>query len=650
MKVGFSVLLENTGVELRLFGVDCGGRFPLLSHIDTPDYLAALFGSLHYRDDLRRPIPDLLDRAPSGQKPATGDAELALGAYLSQGVRGIERLEGDYCLVIWDGMENRLLAARDPMGGYPLYWMRTGTGLRLCTSLTALAGSGPQPSLDLDYVADYLMASSPVNEMATERTPYKRIHRVRPGSIVTAHSRSPARVEEKIYWTWLDRLQRPGSIDPVEIGMEYGELLRGAVRERLAGKVASHLSGGMDSTAISLLAADLIARGRAERPLHTISLVYEKLPCLARETPFIEAALEKRRGEVDAHRIPADELLDFMSFPDPPPHDEPIPGLYRWGLDRATIDAALALRADTLLTGIGADELLDVQPFVIADMLRKGRFLRAWKESCAWALADNCSPWEILHAFGIRQAFPMLTGPARAFGSRPESGADLLRQEPNSIPGWIRPGFAARYDLRARAVSKEREIRRLCPETTLRQALGAIESRRGDANRWFLAASSGLTLAHPFLDVRLLRHGLGILAVTKAEPGSMKPVLAAATRNLLPDAIRLRSWKGHFNEVYYLGLSRHWPYLESLVRSSSLEDLGVIRKDELTRCLRQAALGAVGVRASQRLNLTLSLVRWFSLFERGLPSEVHASKIVTRGIGIQRGDEPWKTLTSSKMN
>ena len=80
----------------------------------------------------------------------------------------------------------------------------------------------------------------------------------------------------------------------------------------------------MDSTSVALLARELIGAGAAEGPLHTLSLVYERLPQLARERPYIEKVLQGKQ-DIIAHRIPADDLLHYDAFAKAPPHDEPYP-------------------------------------------------------------------------------------------------------------------------------------------------------------------------------------------------------------------------------------------------------------------------------------------------------------------------------------
>ena len=61
--------------------------------------------------------------------------------------------------------------------------------------------------------------------------------------------------------------------------------------------------------------------------MHALSLVYDRFPCLARERPYLESALEQ--PGLTPHRINGDEVLDFDSFDTAPAHDEPCPGLMR---------------------------------------------------------------------------------------------------------------------------------------------------------------------------------------------------------------------------------------------------------------------------------------------------------------------------------
>src|SRR5262249_17024154 len=194
----------------------------------------------------------------------------------------------------------------------------------------------------------------------------------------------------------------PGTDDIARLGEQFLDLLQGAVRTRVRGTTASHLSGGMDSTSVALIARDCL-EGR--EPLHTLSLVYHRLPLLARERPYVESAL----GEpgLAPHRINGDEVLDFDKFDTAPAHDEPCPGLMRLcAPHQALTGAAAQAGVATIMTGMGADDLFDMQPFHLTDLLRGGRLWAAWSEASRWARAWNCNVWELLGPNGCANLLP----------------------------------------------------------------------------------------------------------------------------------------------------------------------------------------------------------------------------------------------------
>jgi len=180
-----------------------------------------------------------------------------------------------------------------------------------------------------------------------------------------------------------------------------------------------------------------------------------------------------------------------------------------------------------------------------------------------------------------------------------------------SIPSWIIPDFARRHALRSRAIENAQQIYQQCQQTSLSVTLNAITSRAGDVFRWSLATPLGIANAHPFLDPRLLTFGLGMQSRILPEPGNMKPVLAEAMRDILPDAIRYRQRKGHFNEVYYLGLARNLHNLETMIRQAPIE--GIIDKELLIQRLQEGSLAGVPVRQLQHLNYMLSLLKWLCM-------------------------------------
>ena len=334
MKVGFCVQSRNRQVEVRILGRLPADRPALVTFARQGDCCVVLMGRLHYRDELL----SQLSKSP-GLSPSSSDTELVLGAYRQWGIKGIARLEGDFSLVVWDGKKDLLVGSRDPLGGFPLYWTKNNGEIVFSTSLRPLLAVLPRRRVNLNYLAEYLTVAAPtMQEVPSEECVYEGIHRVGPGTMVQVQM-AAGHVSRHVYWDWMERMVDPQTAQLEEIGEQVSDRLRQAVGQRVCGRTASHFSGGMDSTAVALIARDWLDRGRGQPPLHALSVVYDRHPNLAREKSYIEDALEHRPG-IAAHRIPGDDFVYYDSFIDPPPQDEPYPGLLCLGVNRAIVEAA----------------------------------------------------------------------------------------------------------------------------------------------------------------------------------------------------------------------------------------------------------------------------------------------------------------------
>ena len=621
MDVGFSLASESSFVEIRVYG-ERDERLSALTHFaQEANCCAALMGRLYYRDKLLAIVSSDRDR-----EATTNDAALALAAYNKWGADGIRRLEGDYCLVIWDAKSSRLYAARDPMGGFPLFWTNKNGRFAASTSINTLVASESNP-LNLDYIAEYLsLPALAIQELPSEICVYEGIQRVMPGAIIEVDIRART-VRPYSSWNWLDHLSDPGTDRMEAIADQFGDLFRNAVRERIRGNTAAHLSGGMDSTAVALVARDCLKSEIGEQPLSALSLVYERLTTLQRETRYIESALEGQCN-IASHRIIADDLLTYDGALQGPPPDEPFAGLIDAVKDMAMVEKAAAIGVRTILTGQGADDVFDILPFHITDMLGNGWISTAWRESGDWAKALNTSSWEMFSSFGLT---PLLPAPLQA-GWRSffcNGRVAWERQKPGTIAPWVLPDFSKSYRLYERGLFHLHKLYRDLRPVGLCVALASARGLAGDGRRWALTTPRGIMLAHPFTDPRILSLSLGTRLRLQPEPGKHKPLLSYAMRNVLPDTIRNRRGKNNFNEVYYRGVARNRPTLESLVRQSRLCELGIINPDVLIRCLRQTALGGDHARSgTMRLDSTLSLVIWLAMQDSVRRAEKSNSRVI----------------------
>jgi asparagine synthase (glutamine-hydrolysing) len=332
---------------------------------------------------------------------------------------------------------------------------------------------------------------------------------------------------------------------------------------------------------------------------------------VARETPFIESALAGQPA-ITAHRVPGDDVLDFDVFADPPEHEEPFAGLRGLARDRAMVRCAADAGATTLLTGVGADDLTDVLPFHIADLLRRGKIRQAWREACRWAKAMNSGTWAIFHRFGLANLLPAgwrggLSSLLRGGAAGPKNLGE------GTVAPWIPPGFARTHTLRACGVEYLRRQYGACRPLALSLALTSVRALSGDGPRWYLAEPHNLMIAHPFLDRRIVTLSLGIQSVFRQDPGRQKPILTEALKNVLPEKILTRRQKGHYNEAYFTGLARNRESIEKMIEQSPAGEMGLLDKATLVDHLRQAALGVEHCAGGAvRLDLTLALLRWLS--------------------------------------
>jgi asparagine synthase (glutamine-hydrolysing) len=196
-----------------------------LAQDDVCRSAAVLLGRVFYQEDL---LARLLQ---SRDLRGASDAALALAAYRHLGRQGLEQLEGEFALVIWDGTRRRLWAQRDPFGCWPLFWSATNSAVAVSTSLEALAAEQPGWSFNLDALAEYLMQPLPASELPCEQTAYQGLQRVLPGTIVEFDN--AGQVTRHTYWDWMSRIGRTEVATLEEAGEQFASRLRQAVRQRL---------------------------------------------------------------------------------------------------------------------------------------------------------------------------------------------------------------------------------------------------------------------------------------------------------------------------------------------------------------------------------------------------------------------------------
>jgi asparagine synthase (glutamine-hydrolysing) len=572
-----------------------------------------LIGRLYYRSEQLARLRGKIDEqtlALCGDE----DAELALATYRADGVDGLCSLEGDFALACFDGKSNRLMAIRDPMGGYPIFWARQGETISLSTSIRPLIELPTSVEHDSEYAIDYLVIpDAGVAELPGDRTAFSAVKRLPPGWLLDVDV-STGRVESRPYWDWQEKIETP----PVKTIDEAGQLLRerltAAVHERLSrrGVTASTFSGGFDSTSIALLAEKhLAARGEQ---LHALSMVFNRSQVLAREGGYIESALMGREAIIH-HYIEGDGILDYDDHERLPLSDEPFAMSSRFKFNEALVLAAAQAGADTLLGGEGGDQLFDLPMlFLITDLLRQRDVRGALALARRYGRVQSEGPWRILW-----NAARLLLPISARDGARPflaGGRATFENQSERTLPPWFTKEFVRHNRLQAHAMAFQ-------PSRSESHLFNArdIAFNVGEWYRWYIGSPHGINITHPFWDTRVISLALSLPKILQAVPEQSKPVLAAAVRDVLPEKIVRRSRKSHFGELL-AGYARHQNALERLIMESPV-DREIIDKAVLLDCLRKAALGIFGQGVgAARLRITLSYLSWLSNMDAWMKARV----------------------------
>lgn len=475
--------------------------------------------------------------APHAPSHEAGDGELVLRAYLRWGERCLDRLLGDFAFAIWDAPRKRLFCARDPVGMRQFAWhCDPGRQFAFATDPAAiLALPGCAPALNRQRIADFLVDLEGADPQATF---HEGIFRLPAGHCLTL---AEGEVAVRRYWSPpLPPLLRLPSDAAYEAA--FRAVLEEAVRARLRSvqPVAAMLSGGLDSTSVSAIAARLLGAD-GNGPLTTISIAGPD-PAVCPETTAIHAAraIAGIAHRIVDHTVPdnADDLVSRLERA-----DDPFDG--HMVLIWAAYREAARCGANVLLDGVGADIVLADGGHVPA-LVRRGKWRRALGELRARKRMQGPAGRSLVNAA------------LRVWGAAllPQGIVRFLRGLAASLPRAVDPGFARKLGLRSRIAKFHRELAgpRLTPQA--RRARGIVHPHLAVARERYerVAARFGIEPRDPFLDLRVIEFCLSLPPEQLLRAGWPKWILRRAMADFLPDAVLWRRGRSHLGREFARGL------------------------------------------------------------------------------------------------
>lgn len=470
------------------------------------------------------------------------DSELVLHAYAEWGLECFGRLRGEFAVLIWDGTQRRLVAARDRFGIKPLCFARLPRGVALASQVKALFRLGVERAWDAESF--YQVAT--LQYVPCGRTLFRGVEEVQPGHFLVVEA---GRVSERRYWD----LDFPEQAEPdrasgqsdTERAARLLEELTAAVRLRLRGDVpvVCHLSGGVDSSLVAALAAQECV---GPLPCFTLGFDdgrYDETALAAETSRRLGAALhvvEVRRSALMEH------LSDAVFHAEGLTINGHLSAKYL--LNRAIRDAGYGVA----LTGEGADEALAGYPHFQQDALELAAGSAEPEERVAALRADHGAALRAQHGASLGIMLP--TGPSLSL--------EVVRARLGFVPTFLRA--KAGFGLRQHALLRPEFREAYHPDDCFTRLLTAVRYREQLLGRhpvdqarhlWIKLALAGYILrtlgdgtemAHavegrlPYLDHRFFEYARTLSPDPSLASGLTKRLLRRAAEPLLPRAVLQR--------------------------------------------------------------------------------------------------------------
>ena len=434
------------------------------------------------------------------------DAALILNAYRRWGADCAQHLIGDYAFVIVDRQSRRLFCARDHIGARPFFYALSEGFLHFASTVEAVVAACPAlGELDDAYAATILVDNG---FCSNNRTFFKEVRKLAPGHSLDIGPKTHIGTR---FWP-------PRNIAPLKMRSdeEYVEAARSvfavAVEDRLgsAERVAVHLSGGLDSSAVAATATQSLRLAGRDDPLGYAWHLRNPENPADDETLWTETARSALNLTAFAPSVEKDALVALL-------RSDWCLGPNAGNLihEHAIQNHAHSRSVDLILSGWGGDETLSFNGRGYrAQLLTSGR----WAELAK--LSNGTGPAAL--ARGIRNGLMEMQNPSKSKALQHKVETSYLAREFSASAGQIeRPPFSYRSPQDAMASLIE------TGSLTVRLEDWAITGQR-----------KGIQYAYPLLDRRVMEFALSLPGHLFLRKGSRRWIMREMLDPIIPGLIR----------------------------------------------------------------------------------------------------------------
>ncbi|MFI9495558.1 albusnodin/ikarugamycin family macrolactam cyclase [Streptomyces halstedii] len=512
---------------------------------------------------------------------------------------------------VWTMVEegtDTVVVHTDPVAAQPVYATRWGGGWAWSTSARLLASLTGAP-VDVERLACAVFLPS-VPALAAGRSFFDGVRHLSPGARIEL----PADGGEPLVGTTWRPDPLPGR--PPESQLRHALAASVGLRVNADPALSCDLSGGLDSTSISMLATASLPTGYR---LNAVT-VHPDGNLDGADLRHARLAASHHPRRLTHHLLPlTSRHLPYTAITEVATTDEPAPStLTRTRLVHQLDWMKQALGSRTHLTGDGGDSILFQPPIHLADLIRHRLLGRLTGEALGWARLRHTSLGPLL-ASSARTA---CASRAQALDDLANEVGDPARNDHGKVtwfPLLPHPAWAAPSAVRLLVDAAHQAAGEADPLPGLDYSVRVLvdeirEVARTAAADAQLAASCGIQTHNPFLDPMVVNTVLTTPIGRRPPLYAYKPVLARAMAGVLPPETAARTTKGSFDADHYAGLRANLPELSALA-NGHLAAVGLIRPGPFRHHLAQAAAGLPMPLAT--LEQALTVEAWLTAHHAG---------------------------------
>jgi asparagine synthase (glutamine-hydrolysing) len=450
------------------------------------------------------------------------DSALLFKAYGRWGIECLQKLTGDYAFAAWHRLDGRVIAAVDPLGTRRLFWTRSRLGIALTPQLGALLAH-PEVSSEPD-----LHALARLLDMGIDRTstPFRKIAALPGGHVLEWKEGDPTL---KRWWNPNTRAA-VWYRDAEEYVDEARELFTRAVRAQLrsTSAISTTLSGGLDSGAVTAMAARLLSG-------HTARVTsYTAVP----EAGLIPSA---RRGWETDDREYAREVA--ASFPNID-HQLVSPA------GRCTLDVVSALHESARTPSKSSTNLLWLDAISRRVAASGSRVLLLGQHgNAAFSWRGQATVWELAVHGHVRAAYEQIaieggTGPMRLARVLAAASRDALRTFSSRKIGDRAPSRGLQYLQKSQRPRADQRLNEYAIPTGSRRYWATFATT--PRHVWWPEPVQewGIEWRDPTADRRVVERLLQYPQAAFRAGGRRRGLAREIAKGLLPDRVRMRSTQG----------------------------------------------------------------------------------------------------------